>query len=123
MLVSIIIPAYNSEKTLAICLAACLNQSGPDTEVIVVDDGSTDGTARIAQTFPVHYIHQENCGPAAARNRGAQAASGGVIAFTDADCVPERVWIDGARMYDANNPRLRPVSDFELGQPGEGDVK
>ena len=36
---------------------------------------------------------------------------------------PERVWIDGALMYDANNPRLRPVSDFELGQPGEGDVK
>ncbi len=36
---------------------------------------------------------------------------------------PERVWIDGALMYDANNPKLRPVSDFELGQPGEGDVK
>jgi imidazolonepropionase-like amidohydrolase len=36
---------------------------------------------------------------------------------------PERVWIDGALMYDANDPRRRPVSDFELGQPGEGDVK
>ncbi|NJC05986.1 imidazolonepropionase-like amidohydrolase [Sphingomonas kaistensis] len=36
---------------------------------------------------------------------------------------PERVWVDGALMYDANNPRMRPVSDFELGQPGEGDVK
>jgi imidazolonepropionase-like amidohydrolase len=36
---------------------------------------------------------------------------------------PERVWVDGALMYDVNNPRLRPVSDFELGQPGEGDVK
>jgi imidazolonepropionase-like amidohydrolase len=36
---------------------------------------------------------------------------------------PERVWIDGALLYDAGNPRLRPVSDFELGQPGEGDVK
>jgi imidazolonepropionase-like amidohydrolase len=36
---------------------------------------------------------------------------------------PERVWIDGALLYDKNNPRLRPVSDFELGQPGEGDVK
>ena len=36
---------------------------------------------------------------------------------------PERVWIDGALMYDANNPQTRPVSDFELGQPGEGDVK
>jgi imidazolonepropionase-like amidohydrolase len=36
---------------------------------------------------------------------------------------PERVWIDGAEMYDANNPKRRPVSDFELGQPGEGDTK
>ncbi|HEY0164322.1 MAG TPA: amidohydrolase family protein, partial [Sphingomicrobium sp.] len=36
---------------------------------------------------------------------------------------PERVWIDGAVMYDANDPKRRPVSDFELGQPGEGDVK
>ena len=36
---------------------------------------------------------------------------------------PERVWIDGALMYDANDPRRRPVTDFELGQPGEGDVK
>jgi imidazolonepropionase-like amidohydrolase len=36
---------------------------------------------------------------------------------------PERVWIDGAEMYDANDPKKRPVSDFELGQPGEGDVK
>ena len=36
---------------------------------------------------------------------------------------PERVWVDGASMYDANDPRARPVSDFELGQPGEGDVK
>ncbi len=36
---------------------------------------------------------------------------------------PEKVWVDGAMLYDANNPRLRPVSDFELGQPGEGDVK
>jgi imidazolonepropionase-like amidohydrolase len=36
---------------------------------------------------------------------------------------PEKVWIDGAMLYDANDPRRRPVSDFELGQPGEGDVK
>lgn len=36
---------------------------------------------------------------------------------------PEKVWIDGAMMFDADNPKLRPVSDFELGQPGEGDVK
>ena len=36
---------------------------------------------------------------------------------------PEKVWVDGALLYDANDPKRRPVSDFELGQPGEGDVK
>ena len=91
--VSIVIPAHNAEKTLGACLSACLSQTHPNTEVIVVDDGSTDATPRIAEAFPVHYIRQENRGPAAARNRGAAEATGSFVAFTDADCVPEPDWI------------------------------
>ena len=94
MLASIIIPAYNAEATLAKCIEACLAQTGCDAEVIVVDDGSTDATPRIAQGFPVHYIRQENRGPAAARNRGAAEARGDLFAFTDADCVPEPDWLE-----------------------------
>jgi len=92
--VSVIIPAYNAETTLAECIEACLAQTYPDTEVIVVDDGSTDATSRIARGFPVHYVRQDNRGPAAARNRGAVVAKGAVLAFTDADCVPEPDWLE-----------------------------
>ncbi|MCP4642373.1 MAG: glycosyltransferase [bacterium] len=94
MRVSIVIPAHNGEATLAECLEACLNQTQPADEVIVVDDGSTDDTARIAEGYDVHYVWQENRGPAAARNRGAAEATGEVVAFTDSDCVPAEDWLE-----------------------------
>ncbi len=94
-LVSIVIPAYNAQRTLARCLEASLDQTYAPTELIVVDDGSTDDTATIAQLFPdVRCIRQENRGPAAARNAGAYEARGKWIAFTDSDCIPEREWIE-----------------------------
>ena len=88
---SIVIPAYNSAGTLAVCLRACLTQG---VEVVVVNDGSTDATADIARSFPVMLIQQENKGPAAARNAGWRAVQGNVILFTDADCVPEPGWAE-----------------------------
>jgi len=90
---SVVIPAHNAESTLAACIEGCLRQTESACEVIVVDDGSTDATGRVAQAFPVHYVRQDNRGPAAARNRGAQEACGDVIAFTDADCVPDDQWL------------------------------
>ena len=94
MRVSVVIPVFNGANTLAECLTACLAQTYGEFDVIVVDDGSTDETARVAKTFDVHYLHQENAGPAAARNRGAWAAQGGIVVFTDSDCIPEANWID-----------------------------
>lgn len=93
-MISIIIPAYNSETTLARCLEACLNQTCPDTEIIVVDDGSADAGADVAARLGVRCIRQANQGPAAARNRGATAAGGDILVFTDADCVPEPEWLE-----------------------------
>ena len=93
LLASVIIPAYNAEATLGQCLEACLAQTYPDVEVIVVDDGSSDATPRIAKGFPVHYVRQENRGPAAARNQGAAAAQGEILVYTDADCVPGPDWV------------------------------
>lgn len=92
--VSIIIPAFNAEKTLAQCLEACRRQTYSDVQIIVVDDGSTDNTCSIAQRFGIHCLSQENQGPAAARNRGASEACGDILAFTDADCVPAADWIE-----------------------------
>jgi glycosyltransferase involved in cell wall biosynthesis len=92
---SVIIPTYNAEKTLFSCLEALANQSVPkeDYEVIAIDDGSTDGTSKIAKRFDVKYIFQANKGPATARNKGANSAGGDIILFTDSDCVPEHNWI------------------------------
>jgi GT2 family glycosyltransferase len=101
---SIIIPAYNAEATLAECLEACMAQTHPDCEIIVVDDGSMDRTAEIAKDFDVQYVHQENAGPAAARNNGARIASGDVIALTDSDCIAEPNWIEELiNGFDADN--------------------
>ena len=85
--VSVIIPAYNSERYVGDSLQSVLDQTFHDYEVIVVDDGSTDETkARVlAARGPVRYIHQSNQGPAAARNTGIGAARGELICFLDAD--------------------------------------
>ena len=94
LVTSVIIPAHNAADTLEQCLRACLDQTHAPVEVIVVDDGSTDGTADIAAGLPVTYIRQKQRGPAAARNFGAGKASGGILVFTDSDCVPARTWIE-----------------------------
>ena len=92
---SVIVPAFNAEDKLPACLGALRDQSmhGKDYELILVDDGSSDDTSKIARQFNVKYIYQSNRGPAAARNRGAYEAKGEIILFTDADCIPDRNWI------------------------------
>lgn len=86
-LVSVIIPVYNGERFLREAVQSVLGQKHSSVEIIIVDDGSTDGTATVARSFPstVRYLHQTNQGPAAARNRGIEHAQGSLIAFADAD--------------------------------------
>ncbi len=87
MLVSVIIPTFNREDTVSGAVASALNQTYRDLEVIVVDDGSTDGTMAALASVAGHItlIRQENAGPSAARNRGVAAAKGAIIAFLDSD--------------------------------------
>jgi len=93
---SVIIPAYNAEKTVYSCLSALHDQSLPkrDYEIVVVDDGSTDDTSKIAKEFNVKYLFQTNQGPATARNKGVSAAQGTIVLFTDSDCIPDYNWIE-----------------------------
>lgn len=93
-MISVVIPAFNAEAVLGHCLDALGRQSQPPDEVIVVDDGSTDGTAELARRYGVQVVCQANAGPAAARNAGAQAAQGEILLFTDADCAPAADWVE-----------------------------
>jgi glycosyltransferase involved in cell wall biosynthesis len=88
ILVSVIIPLYNGALLIGRCLASVFNQSADvDLEVIVIDDGSTDNGVEVVRAFgeEVNVIQQQNSGPASARNRGIDAASGKYLAFLDAD--------------------------------------
>ncbi len=87
MKVIVIIPAYNAAPFLSAAIASIQAQQWSPIEIIVVDDGSTDGTAAVAAHFgnAIRYFQQENAGPAAARNKGLSHAYGDVIAFLDAD--------------------------------------
>jgi len=86
-LVSCIVPVFNGERYLAEALDSILAQTWRPLEVIVVDDDSTDGSAAVVAKYDaqVSYVYQANAGPAAARNRGLDAAAGAFIAFLDAD--------------------------------------
>jgi glycosyltransferase involved in cell wall biosynthesis len=86
-LISVIIPVFNGERFIAEAIQSVLAQNYEPLEIIVVDDGSTDGTAEVVKILgeKIRYIFQENGGIAAARNTGLRAASGDYIAFLDAD--------------------------------------
>lgn len=89
-MVTIVIPVYNKEKYLERCVNSVLNQSYKDIEIILVDDGSTDGSSTLCDYISKKNsisttIHQKNQGPYAARTKGAQNAKGEWIMFVDAD--------------------------------------
>jgi glycosyltransferase involved in cell wall biosynthesis len=85
-LVSVVVPVYNAEEFVRAGIESLLAQDYPSFELIVVDDGSSDTSAEIADTFPgVRVLRQANAGPAAARNAGIERAGGEFIAFHDAD--------------------------------------
>lgn len=88
MLISVIIPLYNKEKSIASTLQTVLNQTFSDYEIVIVNDGSTDNSVaevEKVQDSRIRLIHQQNAGVSAARNRGIEEAKGDLIAFLDAD--------------------------------------
>jgi glycosyltransferase involved in cell wall biosynthesis len=103
-LVSVIIPAYNAAATLPETLASVLAQRAVDLDVVVVDDGSTDGTGEVAAQLgaPVRVIRQENAGVGAARNRGVDVARGRWVAFIDSDDLwePDKLRLQVAAMNE-----------------------
>lgn len=92
--ISVIVCTRNGARTLQPCLESLLRLNDPDFEVLLIDDGSTDDTARIAQSLPgVRYHRKAHAGLSAARNRGMEQATGEILAYTDDDCVAHADWL------------------------------
>ena len=100
--VSVVIAAYNQKELLSSCVRALLEQDlrrQDAFEIIVADDGSADGTREyLEKSFSknIKYLRQANNGPASARNLGIKNSSGSIVAFTDADCRPDKAWLSSA---------------------------
>ncbi|MBI4526611.1 MAG: glycosyltransferase [Deltaproteobacteria bacterium] len=92
---SIIVPVLNGERTIRECLASLLKMDYPPErrEILVVDNGSTDRTEAIVQSYPAALVREKREGAAAARNRGIETSRGAILAFTDADCVVTTRWL------------------------------
>ena len=110
--ISVIIPAYNTEKFIGEAIESALNQTRPAAEVIVVDDASKDGTAQIARSFGDRVTvlaNERNSGPGHSRNVGVEHSTGEFLAFLDAVIMSEK-W------PRADAPPLRPASPPSAGE-------
>ena len=120
--ISIIIPVYNGEKTLGLCLKSIFNSSFQDFECIVVDDHSTDNTIRIAESFNTKIIRLDRQhGAAYARNRGAEAAKGDILLFVDSDVT---VYPDSLKKVAKTfklNPKISAIFGSYDDQPGRSN--
>ncbi|WP_395715657.1 glycosyltransferase [Prosthecobacter sp.] len=92
--ISVIICTRNGANTLRACLESIVALNYPDFELLVIDDGSSDASVEIAQSFAqVRYHRQEHAGLSVARNFGAQLATGAILAYTDDDCIAHADWL------------------------------
>jgi GT2 family glycosyltransferase len=112
-MVSVIVPVYNGAHTIGACLQSLLALHYPPDarEILVVDNGSTDHTRAVLGSFgdAIRLFSEPTRGPAAARNRALREASGGIVAFTDADCVVHPDWL---------SQLVRPLQDTGVGAVG-----
>lgn len=127
MLVSIIIPIYNSEDFLSECLASLGCQSYEDIEVICIDDGSKDGSARICKDWSekdsrFRYYFQENSGVCVARNKGLKVAKGEYLCFVDSDDILHQDFIKELVARAAPNKTVVCQFSKELDRMGKGEV-
>ncbi|HEY2474937.1 MAG TPA: glycosyltransferase [Candidatus Cybelea sp.] len=113
--ISVIVCAYNARSTIRQCLDALARVDYPDFEVIVVDDGSTDGTGAIAGEYAVRLISTPNRGLSNARNTGLETACGEIVAYLDSDAYPDPDWLkylgaafDDSEFAGIGGPNLAP---------------
>jgi glycosyltransferase involved in cell wall biosynthesis len=114
-LVSVVIPCYNQGRFLSEAIETVLQQTYRNFEILVVDDGSTDDTAAVAQSYPVRYIYQKNGGLPAARNTGIRASRGEFVVLLDSDdrLFPHAIE-SGVQMLLAHSHCMMASGDFSF---------
>ena len=125
--ISVVIPVYNAEKFLKRCMDSILSQSFKNYEIILVDDGSKDGSAVICDEYAEKYdfiraIHKENGGASSARNAGLMNATGEYISFIDADDWLELNMYERLVSVTENSPDLV-MCDFKRPVDNEGNYR
>ena len=110
MNISVVIPAFNEEKRIEACLKSIASQTYKPLEVIVVDNNSTDKTAKIAKSFGAQVIIEKQQGVTYARNRGFEIAKGEIIARTDADTIVPSNWLERINDHFEKDKKLDAVS-------------
>ena len=92
---SVVVGVYNGAETIAACLESLLSQNYPRRayDIIVVENGSTDGTGEVVRRFPVRLYHRQETGTTGARNLGIAESQADIIATTDCDCVAHPDWL------------------------------
>jgi cellulose synthase/poly-beta-1,6-N-acetylglucosamine synthase-like glycosyltransferase len=93
--ISVVVPVRNGEESIGACISTLLacNYPAEDREILVVDNGSSDGTAEAIRSYPVTYLFEPARGVSNARNRGIAAARGEIVAFIDGDCTVVGEWL------------------------------
>ncbi len=119
--VSVVVCTYNGAKTIRECLAGLMRLDYPDFQVIVVNDGSTDGTADIVRQFDVTQIDTPNNGLSHARNLGMRAADGEIVAYIDDDAWPDPDWLKHlACLFESSD--YVGIGGPNLAPPGDGPI-
>ncbi len=120
---SVVVCTYNGSKTIRDCMEGLLAVEYPDFEVIVVDDGSTDGTADIVRRYGFRVISTPNRGLSSARNTGMRAASGEIVAYIDDDAYPDPDWLTylaaafmNTRHAAIGGPNIPPKEDGSIAE-------
>ena len=121
--ISVVVCTYNGSKTIRDCMEGLLAVEYPDFEVIVVNDGSTDGTAEIVREYGFRVITTKNHGLSSARNTGMKAASGEIVAYLDDDAYPDPDWLTylaaafmNSRHAAIGGPNIPPKGDGPIAE-------
>lgn len=127
--VSVVVPVLNAARTLAATLGALARLTPPPLEILLVDNGSADGSRELLEAFvagqaggEVRLILEPRRGASAARNAGIRTARGDVVAFTDADCLPDAAWLEHLVLPFAD-PTVGAVAGRVTGAPAESTLE